>query len=196
MALTPLNSLCFKNNCKTIRINDITGVYDVVTNIGGWGTPNTTLVQADPVTITLTLPDNTSSIFTVTSTVNAATISGGQFHLIDIETTDITGFSESQFEDGIYNIIYLVTDSSNGTEYTYETNIWNDCKVKCCLAKSLTRVEKELCGCEFTEFWHQYNLISMNLASARYAFGNGDFTNAKKYLKAMQKSCKILSCQC
>ena len=57
--------------CKTAMFNDTTGLYDPITNTGGWGTPNaesSTITSAiitiipkgyiDPITFTFTIEDN------------------------------------------------------------------------------------------------------------------------------------------
>lgn len=194
MALSPKIAVCFRNNCQTIRVQDSTGEYNVSTNTGGWEAPNTTLAGADPVTLEVLLADeSTTETFTLTSTVNAATIIDGRFLLDDLVPSDF-GLSDDSFEDGIINFVYTVTDGS--TEYTYELNVLNTCTVECCIQKMRVNFHKELCGCDWENYWEQYNNALMTLEDIKWAFSCGDFTKAKKALKALQKICKIVNCQC
>jgi hypothetical protein len=195
MALSPTISVCFRDNCKTIRVQDSTGAYNVSTNTGGWGAPNTTLAGADPVTLEITLADQiTTATFTLTSVVNAATIIDGKFLLDDIVTNDFTGQAAGTFEDGILHFVYTVTDGS--TEYTYDADILNTCSVECCIEKMRANFKKELCGCDWDNYWEQYNNALMLLEDIKWAFSCGDFTKARKALKALQKICKIVNCSC
>ena len=195
MALSPTLTGCFRDNCKTIRLTDTTGAYDAVSNIGGWGAPNTTLAAADPVTITVTYPDETSEDYDVTATVNAATISGGEFFLIDIEIAD-TDLDLTQFDDGVYTIEYSVTDSGTSTEYTYTIKVWNDCKVRCCVDKMLNNLCADFCGCDSLQTLNNHSLAEAMLYAARCKFGAGDYDNAEALLEAVEKICNVTGCNC
>lgn len=195
MALAPRLSGCFRDNCKTLRLNDITGAYNATTNVGGWGAPNTTLALASPVTITVTYPDDSEEIYTVTAVVNAATISGGQFFLKDIEIED-TDLDLTQFADGVYTIEYSVTDSDTATEYTYTIKVWNQCKTECCVEKLLTKVCEKLGTCEWNIFWNDYQLAEAMLYGALCLFGKGDYDAAEDLLEQVNKICLQTGCSC
>ena len=98
-------------NARTLIFTETTGAYSPG-NTGGWGTPNTTLALADPVTLTITLADETTSEdFDLTSVVNAATIIDGQFLLDNLTMADFGGSSSDQFDDGIIlKIVWHVRD--------------------------------------------------------------------------------------
>lgn len=194
MALSPTISVCFRDNCQTIRVQDSTGAYNVSTNTGGWGAPNTTLAGANPVTLEVTLADEvTTETFTLTSVVNAATIIDSKFLLDDLVTTDF-GLASGSFDDGIINFVYTITDGA--TEYTYDVNVLNTCSVECCIQKMRANFKKELCGCDWDTYWEQYNNALMTLEDIKWSFSCGDFTKTKKALKALQKICKIVNCSC
>lgn len=194
MALAPRLSGCFRDNCKTLRLNDITGAYSA-TNLGGWGAPNTTLALADPVVITVTYPDESEEEYDVTDTVNAATISGGEFPLIDIDIED-TDLDLTRFADGVYTIEYSVTDSDTATEYTYTIKVWNDCKVACCVTKMQTKFCEKICGCDWQNYWMQYNQAEAMLFAAKCQFGKGDYDAAEDLLEQIDKICNAVNCNC
>jgi hypothetical protein len=195
MALIPKLAACFKDGCKTLRLTDTTGAYDATTNTGGWGAPNTTLAGADPVTVAITLPGSTTtSTFTVTSIVNAATIVAGEFYLDDIVPSDITGYSSDTFPDGIYDIVYTVTDGT--TEYTYSIKMLNYCTVKCCLEKMKVKFRAAYGTCDWVHLWDEYQGALRLFDAMRYNMSVYDYTNTNKQLIALQKICKILNCNC
>lgn len=196
MALIPKISICFRDNCKTIRITETTGVYDPALNIGGWGFPNTALTDANPVNLTITFPNGTSQTFNFTAIVNAATIIDGQFLLADLTPLDFTGFIGTQFEDGVYNFSYVVTDSITLTQYSYNFKGFNTCRAECCLAKLLSNLCLELCSCDGLKALEEYNVAEAMLYAAKCAFGAGNYTVATSILKDVNKICEIKKCQC
>lgn len=196
MALSPKISVCFRDNCKTIRVEDTTGVYNASTNTGGWGVPNTTLALASPVILTMTLPSGTEEEFTLTATVNAATIIDGKFLLDDITPSDVTGLTDVQFPDGVYTFEYVVTDSSTGTKYTYLIKGFNTCKVKCCIDKMLTKFCENLCNCNDVDHLDRHNMAEALLFAAKCEFGKGQYTKATSILEDVEKICKAVNCSC
>ena len=58
--------LCQTNNCKTLKLSETTGVYDITSNPGGWdstGATNPSAGDATRVILTITTPANTAYIF-------------------------------------------------------------------------------------------------------------------------------------
>lgn len=193
MALELSISTCFKDSCSTLRIPDTTGAYDATLNPTGWGTPNPTLGSVTEATLEITLPEETDAVeFDITSTVTGATIIDGQFLLDDLTMEDFS--STGAFPDGIYDIVYTVT--SGGTDYTYSVKMLNFCTVKCCIEKMRVRFNQTYGTCEWDETWRQYQGALREFDAMKYNMSISNYTYTTKHLKALQKICKIVNCNC
>lgn len=135
------------NDNKTLTFTDATGVYDAVTNTGGWGTPNTAVTDIDgtagtlSLTITVVTPDGETTydaidLFTVFgdggfSTVNDLVFAINASHLESSGTA--LGTSDTELPDGIYEVSYTYTDVSGndpGSTDTYTEDTLVDGQVR------------------------------------------------------------------
>lgn len=193
MALEISASACLKDNCSTLRIPETTGAYNASTNTTGWGAPNPALGDVTSATLSITLPDEEDAVdFDITATVTGATIVDGEFLLDELTMEDFD--SSGAFPDGIYDIVYTVTIGT--TDYTYTAKVLFYCTVKCCIEKMRLDFQKELCGCNWDNFWNYYQGALRELDAMRYNFSQYDYTNTTAHLRALQKICKIRNCNC
>lgn len=128
-------------DCKTALFNDTTGVYDAVTNEGGWGTPNTdsdTITSATiqitpkgyilPITFTFTIANDVITLversdeFGVITDVTAL-INNTIFPFFQFEFNSELLFNASPSSD-LVDGSYLVTyECTNGTD-TFMNQQW------------------------------------------------------------------------
>lgn len=195
MALIPKISVCTKDNCKQFPITDITGLYSI-TNTGGWGSPNLELDGVTEATILVTIPDNNALEIDVTSEVTGAIIVDGIFELTILTMEDnFDGDKDTVFPDGIYELTYTIV--GGGETYTYSIKTFSTCNSACCLEKMKVKFEEKMCtGCNWEDYWKNYNIAKFLLNGAKRAFACGDTTKAENLLDQVNKICKNTNCNC
>lgn len=195
MALIPNISFCTRDNCKILKLSDITGTYSA-TNTGGWGAPNSALADVTEAIISVLLPDETLAVeFDVVATVTAATIIDGEFILDQLTMEDFGLDSDTKFPDGIYEITYTITEG--GTEYTKSIKTFSVCQVSCCIEKMKTKFQEKLeCDCGWEVFFMNYLKAKALLDGAKRAFGCGNDTKAENILESIEKLCNASNCNC
>lgn len=105
MGAPTLNLQYLRNTAKTsIIVTDLTGLYDAVTNEGGYGGPNAAVGDFTAFNITVTLPDPSTLLPGSTSvTVDAYSAlpssANGTFELTSLA---ILGTADTVFIDGVY----------------------------------------------------------------------------------------------
>lgn len=132
------------NDAKTLLFTDSTGVYDVSTNLGGWGTPNQDTGDIALTSITTTgkywltldiIYTNSSDESTTYDTIDLYDEFTSEFskeHGMEFELTMAhllesgvaAGTASDVFPDGIYDITYTITEADTESvvyskEYEY-----------------------------------------------------------------------------
>lgn len=94
------------DNCKSFTLSDTTGAYVALTNVGGHGSPNPAIADADTATLAVTLFGSattyTKSVFSTLPTTTTTT----EF---TINNTDLGLASTATIPDGIYLLRYTVS---------------------------------------------------------------------------------------
>jgi hypothetical protein len=184
------------DDCKTIVLTDKTGAYSL-SNLTGWGAPNSLLSTALTATITISKRDATGlfidsplspiDVFpTFPSDVNAT------FNL----TAELAGYGAGAlFSDGIYKITYTVT-GVDGSAYTLETIRYDGllCNGMCCFKKKADKVSTCICDCEDIEksFIKLWTYIRLYEAARDCA----NFNQMQKYIDKIFKTCVDCGCGC
>lgn len=107
MSVSPKISACLSNGCKTMTVNDITGVYSLI-NLYGWGFPNEVKTDVTSATIQILAPGQTTyTTIDVTTAVTGSNPLTEEFLLSQISYSDI-GLT-TNFTDGVYEFIYTVS---------------------------------------------------------------------------------------
>jgi len=124
-----------RNDNKIITVTDSTGVYDALTNTGGWGAPNPEVTDIDgsnhtlEMIITITTSDNVEveydpiDLFTefgpFTTTADLVFELDCSMLLIG---TEALGTTDTEFPDGIYEVVYIY-DRGLGSEVSTTVNL-------------------------------------------------------------------------
>lgn len=123
--------------CGTVPIQDITGLYNPVSNTVGWGA--LTLLRADVVEASLLLTFTNSKGTITTSTVDVTTeIQEGELSTVDLYTYEVP-------EDGILTIKYTVVGPEEAT-YETDTSLAIFCNAECCVDKLALKAAKTPCN--------------------------------------------------
>ena len=103
-ALSPNISACLSGGCKTMTVNDITGLYNLINNLTGWEYPNESKAYVTAATLQILAPDQTAyTTIDVTTAVSASSTSVEEFLLAQLSYSDL-GLT-TNFTDGIYEFI-------------------------------------------------------------------------------------------
>lgn len=137
MALLPKLKIVQSTDCKSFYLNDITGLYNSVTNVGGYGDVNPDVADVTAASVDILLSDGT------TLTVNVyPTLPNTDGVLYQVLNTALGLASDAAITDFITNIIYTV--SVGVTDYTYTTYDAVLCNVTCCV--NTLNATIEFCG--------------------------------------------------
>ena len=188
MALTPkIENICYTNSNTTIRITDTTGIHNVTTNPGGYGTPNAPYVGDSilSVTILITFPNGETQTEDVTAQV-PGTITG------NFTYTDIT---PDYMLDGVHTFYYTVATEGGSFYYTIHKLFLG--RVKCCIDKLFAQVPSKMCTeCETEEFINRV-VFTKGLYDSLLAMGGCNYTPLiTKLLTQIQKLCSFENCNC
>jgi len=187
-------SLILKNNINllsgnTLKVYDSTGTYNATTNIMGWGTPNPTRSGITSSTLSIYLPNATTSAVTttVTSVIQAAT--SEEFLLASYTLSDL-GLSGNTLADGIYKIIYTVI--SGGVTYINEQYFLSYYNVQCCVFNAFAKFIVNDCECksDTSDILVQYSMLK----AIMFGVAGGNLIDSQKTLTKLQKMCSLNKC--
>jgi len=196
MAFISTISACLKD-CTKIVITDTTGFYNVSTNSTGWNN-DLTLWRTDvdspyvtAATISISLNGGDPTVVDVLTSIQNATLP--LFEVYEYAPVDNNG--NSNLQDGYYNIVYTITDS---TDAVYETEIEFVvyCNVACCVSKLAAKVAQELCNDCDSDAYNDFLIadgILQSLKAVAESKGTAEFS---KLLTKLQKLCNQTTGNC
>lgn len=137
-------SFCYTNSsdCKSILFKESTGTYNVDTNPGGWGTPNTDIADIVSAELVITKPDGDE----VTITLDSALFPTTNENIIYKISAESLGYS-STIETGLYNIKYKLTKNDDTIVSTNRTFLYA-CTMLCQINKILADSVKFQMDCD------------------------------------------------
>lgn len=188
MALIPKLSVCALNSCSTLRIKEITGIYDASTNLYGWETPNIGTADINIAELIITSPSGTITTVDVTS----------QFVIPYVEAFYFTDISVTP-EDGEWSIQYLI--STTTTTYSNILKTFLTCSVRCCIDKIWAKVLNNYtdcgCGCtDISELEQKANFMESLYDTMISAAACNNSDTRDKILTQLQRLCKLEKCNC
>lgn len=133
MALIPTIQLCLTSTCDVLTFSETTGVYDVSTNQGGYGTPNPAIADFVSAVLTVTDPDGVE--YEIDLFDDFPTSNTDATYTIDL--ADLGG--RTSIEDGYWQFEYTLVDDEE-EEYTATKSYFFYCQTRCCVNKLLARI--------------------------------------------------------
>lgn len=134
--LIPKIKAYISNNCKSLIIKDVTGIYNVTSNVGGYGGSNIIVSNIISSTINIITP-NTS--YQINNPVGLPTD--------DINFEYNTSVIPLPISDGIYIIEYILTDDNDIIYTTGQKYFVFTCNIRCCVQKMFRDITKLKCDC-------------------------------------------------
>lgn len=190
MALIPKLSVCNLNACSTLRIKEITGVYDALTNLYGWNSPNITVADIDTAELIITSPSGTVTTIDIESQLPNPYVEA--FYFTDISIIP---------EDGEWTIQYKIVTKSGPVTYSNILKTFHTCSVRCCMdrihAKVINNYQDSGCSCSnISDLEQKINFMESlyDTMTSNAACNNSDTRN--KILTQLQRLCKLEKCNC
>lgn len=142
-------SICQSQGCRTFELTDKTGVYNPLTNTGGYETPNSPLSEVTQVYLDIQDPSGTTTRVDVTD-VYALSIFPNILNQGVIITEAMGGLTD-KYPDGVYIFTYIVQGLSveDGTvwESTVTKYILFSCQTQCSIDNMFSKVNPQDCNC-------------------------------------------------
>ena len=180
MALALKFSICQSPNCKDFTFKELTGTYNSINNIIGYGTPNINTTVVTKAVLKVTDP------LGVITTIDLYAVG---FPVKDITLNGYLITSLNTLSDGKYTFTYTITiPGSPDVVYTKTIYEYFFCNSECCVNKLLPYVET--CDCCQDNISQKNYLIAWSmLESLKKAAQCGDSTLFANILKIITKIC-------
>lgn len=208
-----------QTGCFGFTFTDTTGVYNVTTNPGGYGTPNIESTDVTDATISIYTPGSTVP-YIITFVIETGNIASAIITNPDGTTDDITtdvvttqgltfpfsttfgsdsllidetwigGTTDESITDGVYTIVYEVTDGTN----TYNTTVYtlSKCNACCCISKAYANLNSN-CGCDdngLKTVQRADAFLQSAVNAANLGMYEASQTNVEKALEICTNNCK------
>ncbi len=169
------------DNCNTLTIEDVTGMYDATDNPEGYGTPN--LATSDIDTATLKIESLTDGVpYTYSEDVTDDIKNETDFPVL----LDAVLYN---FKDGRYCITYTVT-MDDGSVYTAVHKLYVYCNVECCVNNYSVKLPELLCDiCNKEKIIGKLNTMQVLLKSLRASEFAGNDCAFENILDRLNRIC-------
>ncbi len=191
--------LCETNNCKTIKLSELTGVYEATFNPGGWddtGLINPALADVTRIVLYFTFPD--LSVQTFDSNIVGTLTFPTEDTTLEYpwSMTDFDSPSGTPFTDGEYIITYYIEGTFLGNAYTatVTSRFFLTCQTQCCIDKLFHAASQSDCTDCKNEKLDKALEAESYLKSAQYAADCTKINMAKKHLAKAQWICNNKNC--
>lgn len=193
MALIPNINLCLQSGCTDLIIRETTGIYDVTTNEGGYGSPNIETTDVISAILVVIAPDNTEY------TIDLLELDSFPKDNVDYEYTIPLSYigNRESIEDGYWQFTYTVTTS--GSEYSVSKSYFFYCNAKCCVSKMLSAITisniDNINDTVNNKKIEKYTRVKTLLESIKGAANCGNETQFNKILTLITKYCRNTDCK-
>lgn len=182
-------SICQSGDCLSFEFTEETGIYDVNSNAGGWGTPNITIGEVIAAELVITTPTG-GAVIDIYPIFPDST--GLQIH-----TVNATSLGTALI-DGLYTVVYNVYNDVLGVQTLAATTtkiFLLSCTIKCCVDKLVAKVAS--CGCDCDSPTVKDALLASALyQSLLLAGGCGKTYQVTNILERLNKLCTLKKCGC
>lgn len=190
MALPKINFSAHEScDSQNIVFTDTTGSYDAVTNVTGWGAPNSTLGMIQDAEIVVIDPTGTQ--YNIEWGVFGSFLPNSTNGSFMINMSMLGGTAGTTMTQGLYQIEYRILvaeDLSAGTWLSVRKYMFCYSTIKCCVHKMLAALDMcDDCPCDSEK---QTALEAYTLYKAMlYASSCGSITKADKIFKQVSRLC-------
>lgn len=184
--------ICTESTCLSCTFSEGTGAYSATTNTTGWGSPNPETSDATAATLTVTMPDGTTTYsFNLLTEGFPTTDNTVGFEILG---SDLGYGTNAQIDDGKYTFTYTVVTPSQ-TYTTSKTKLFY-CQTKCCVDRLLAQAANDIdCTCN-SENLKKANEADDLLQVLIQAAKCGDVTRFTKIQELLDKYCNGIDCGC
>jgi len=195
MALIPNINLCVQSGCTELIFRETTGIYNVTTNPGGYGTPNPNAdpAAADSVVLVITSPDG------IEYTLDMAGLSSFPNDNTEFEYSiplSLIG-DRTVIEDGYWQFTYTVTFSA--VSYSVTKSYFFYCNANCCVSKMLSAISltdiTDVNNSKNNKNIEKYIRVKTLLESIKGAANCGNETQFNKIITLINKFCRNTDCK-
>jgi len=191
MALVPSLKLSFPNSQDLIESTCLTGRYDAITNVGGFGVPNDD--YSDVVTAEIRITDLEDNVL---QTIVVKSVTVNQYPTSSPYSQEIP-FSEETWEqgDGVYKYEYEIVGTSTVTTglvpFLVTTGL---CQ---CISNQKLKALNECNDEKKKMFYERVTELSILLMGIQSSFACGNFEEAAANIVTVSKICSNFeNCQC
>jgi hypothetical protein len=190
MALSLKTAVTEAADNKSINVYDTTGVYSLA-NTTGWGAPNPVIADAGAATVSIQKRNNDGTysdavVIDVYDTL--PNITETPF----VITAEAYGNGEdSQWEDGIYRLVYAVegTGIDNTVEYFFSLTG----KIGCCYKNLAAKAAGENCNDQIKNKFREMSILMRSLKAAQCC---ADLDSIQNQIDYLTKLCARCGCGC
>lgn len=190
MALKLKIDIC-ENNCKYFTFTELTGAYNALTNLTGYGTPNPTIGSVTSAVLTVTDPDSTETEIDLlaTSVFPNSTDSG-----INILNTQLGYTITEKLNTGIWTFLYTVVTPS-GT-FTKTKKIPVTCKIKCEIQTLRLQLINNCSKEDKEKLFNKIQELEMLLMAIEAASDCGNYSQTQTLIDSLEDFTTNNDCGC
>lgn len=189
-------NICESCDCTTLTFSELTGVYNSVSNTGGWNVPNQYVGTADSAELTITRADGNVYLIDLFTHAYPTVDTTLTYSLVN---EDFGYTTDEKIPDQIMTFKYTVTgrDDDSGAPFTVSTTIYKGffCQTKCCINRMLLKIDFCCENCLQTGLndWLQAKALYEGMMANANC---GNITQANNNLAQLNKICKNSNCGC
>jgi len=194
MALTLSLASCQSNGCKLLTLTDNTGLYQAITNPGGWNSPNVDLnTEVSIATLSIIDPAGATHLVDIINDLGFDFTTAIWDTLeYEVDNTYLGLASDIALSDGIYNVTYTIRTIA--ADYTVERNFAVMCNTACDIANLIKLIPEQYnCNKCNTDYINQVFLCYMlyqSALSAAYCGSESEYNNIMTSLTTLINNTK------
>jgi hypothetical protein len=192
--------VCESANCRFFTIKDTIGVYNSISNPGGWDASeaaNPAASEVNEVTITVVTPAGVSYTFDSSSTLPTTSYLPDLNQLLEYPILYSSIGSTDKIIDGVYEITVEYAGDFGINEYTASATCeyLMTCQISCCIDKLAKEIAKSQCLDCKKEAIEKLETAQRYIKAAKDAMACGMANLAKLNLAAAQWYCNERNCK-
>lgn len=180
-------------NCKQLTFTDNTVTYNVDTNPGGWGTPNSDIADCHLGYLVITDPNGT---VTTIDLVETGDFPNSTSEALIILNTDLGFTDDEKLPDGVWKFV-LSYYGDDINDLIASSTVWKMflCQAECCVSKMFAALPLTDCNCDSVKLDNAIFADKM-LTTLKYAAKAGNTNKFTNLLTLVNNLCSNSECGC